>query len=316
MSTPFASDLVTKVKDIVYTKPTKNRYGGYSNYVNKNSQGIDNVKFQTTPLVFTVEGEKAFVCRAPFGISDPRDDARDPTRLNLQLTPEDPGLRAFLDAFDEATITAATAQSAQWFKKAKPLSREVIESMYKRLIPLELSYPKDEHGNPDMTKEPYTPSFRVKVNLAGERATEFLMAKPMVDKVTGDPVLNENGEQRYVFKRIKSADARKRIPKQSRVVAVCTVKGLWFMSKEFGTNIDATQVIVYPSSQQEAPAPNLGGNEMVIDDDSGDDGDDADNADDVNPREEAADYAATSESGHLGDLGVGDCVHDTDMDAV
>lgn len=251
MSSDLARDLLGKPKTWFWKDPVRNAHGGYSAYINWSESGVEPILFQTT----AVSGETK--CVAPFGVSEPHENATDKTRLNFELSALSEPLIQFLDEINAMMVETASKKSVKWFKKL--LTPDQIQTIVKPVLG-EAEYPKDDQKNPILSAEPYPRRFRTKVNTEGENPTKFFMAhkKPgVVDPVTG--------EQAYSFKPFKANQALETIQEYSKIVAICKIDGVWFMSKEFGLGITALQVLVYPPERVVNAAFNFGDSAMEID---------------------------------------------------
>ena len=158
-------------------------------------------------------------CRTPFGISDRQQDSEF-ARKNLELSCDSEKMLAFFKAFDQQNVKEASKNSESWFKKS--LSEEALGDTLYRWTAQESKEGK------------YAPLVRIKISETGRKPTNIYIVYEDAD-----------GKQKY---RKGSADE---IVKDSFVVPIIEVGGLWFVSKGFGMTLSATDLLVYPAAKKE-----------------------------------------------------------------
>lgn len=202
------------VSSLEYKPPTNNRSGGKVVNVStvKGSNDYKNrIRFQMS------EDEKTNLQTAVWGLSTPL-TGQDASRRTLELTVESSQLRSFLESLDETNINTAIAQSPDWFKKT--LEPDAIRQMYVRLIK-------------EPSKEGAPPSMRVKVKCTEPYATNIYV-------VSGE---DQNGKLMY------SKGGPEDLVRNAKCLVVVETVGLWFMSRQFGMSLTATEILVWPSKR-------------------------------------------------------------------
>ena len=158
-------------------------------------------------------------CRTPFGISDRKSD-NEFARLNLELSCDDERMLEFIKAFDAQNIKIASKNSPDWFKKQ--LSEQALgDTLYR--------WTSQEHK-----EGKYAPLVRVKISETGRKPTNIW-------------IVYEDGEGKQRYRKGTSDE----IVKDSHVVPIVEVGGLWFVSKGFGMTLSATDLLVYPAAKKE-----------------------------------------------------------------
>lgn len=195
----------------VYKAPQKNKKGGMNAYIDESSESPSNPKVQFPK------------CRCPFGISDKKADASEYARRNLELSADDEGMLKWIQQFDEQNVAVAAKNSEAWFRKK--LSAEALSTTLYR------------HCAQASQKDPdkYAPLVRVKVTETGKNVTNIFI-------VYTDP---KTGEEKY---KRGGFDA---LTKNCHVVPIVDFSGLWFVSKGFGCTLSATDLLVWPSEQED-----------------------------------------------------------------
>ena len=169
----------------------------------------DRIKFQMS------ENESTNLQTAVWGLSIPL-QGQDATRRTLELTIESSELETFLNNLDENNIMKAVENAPNWFKKS--VDESSVRQMYVKMV--------KEPG-----KVGQNSTVRVKVN-CGEYPTKIYV-------VTGEKdgnLIVENGCPDDLQRNVKC------------LVMVQTV-GLWFMSRQFGMSLSATEIMVWPNKR-------------------------------------------------------------------
>ena len=206
------------VDTMEYRAPTNNKSGGKVVQVTTlpgSFEVKDRLRFQMS------EDEKTNLQHAVWGLSVPLPQqscvcfsARmPPTPPPREVTIESPKLLEFLTKLDERNVKVAHAKSEEWFKKQ--LTVEQIKNMYVPLV-----------------KQPYKedskPLVRVKVKCA-EYATNIFSVKTDATPLV---YTKSNHEE---------------LTKGAKCLIMCETVGLWFMSRQFGMSLTATDIIVWPN---------------------------------------------------------------------
>lgn len=202
-----------EIDKLEYKTPTSNRSGGKVVHVSTvagSSDYKDRIRFQMS------EDDKTNRQTAIWGLSTPL-PTQDNSRRTLELTIESPDLAAFLNKIDEQNVKTALEKSPEWFKKT--LDENDIKHMYVRLV----KPPSNE------SKEP-KPTCRVKVK-CGDYPTNIYVVQDT------DP----EGNLTYV--RGSPDDLARGV----KCVVICETVGLWFMSRQFGMSLTATEILVWPN---------------------------------------------------------------------
>lgn len=244
-TTPLAKNLLGEVSQWVFTTPSRNKFGGFSNFVNRPGSR-DGIMFQTTAQ----EGEPR--CIAPFGISKPYDKTggagsggaggggggggQETGRRNFELSIYSPELHAFVKALNDAALNAAKTNREQWFggkpneakketKKRPTPTAEQIEGMLLSCL---------QPGDPDKN---YPDRVRTKVNVepGPQQVRVFLYTGPEFDPTTGDT--------RPTCKPGTLID----VAPSSECVCIVRFSGMWFMPTQFGLSLTTTDILVFPN---------------------------------------------------------------------
>lgn len=194
-----------------YKPPTSNRSGGKVVHVSTVAGSADwkhRIRFQMS------ENDKQNLQSAVWGLSTPL-PGQDSSRRTLELTIESPALLGFLERLDDKNMSCAISQSPEWFKKT--LEPDAVRNMYVKLVK-------------EPTKADQKPTVRVKVK-CGDYPTNIYV----VQDIDGDGNLTyTKGSPDDLVRNVKC------------LVMVETV-GLWFMSRQFGMSLTATEILVWPN---------------------------------------------------------------------
>jgi len=204
----FASEI--NIDTLEYKEPANNRSGGKVVHVSTipgSSEWKDRIRFQMS------ENNKENLQTAVWGLSTPL-AGQDASRRTLELTIESPDLLKFLSNLDEHNKKVACSNSQAWFKKN--VEESTIAGMYTPLV--------KEPMKPDQK-----PTVRVKVKCA--------------DYPTQIYVVHEERDGKIVYHKGSPEDLARNV---KCMVMVETV-GLWFMSRQFGMSLTATEILVWPN---------------------------------------------------------------------
>jgi hypothetical protein len=188
-----------------------------------------NKKGQKVVAVSTIPGSTDLTSRLRFQMSENQNaqlqvavwtlstpmQGQDASRRTLEVTIDDPNLFHFLEALDKSNVDVATSRCEEWFKKK--MDSNTISGMY---VPIMRAGVKQ-----DM---PY--SMRVKVNLSQPYGTNIFVVTDLVDN-------------QLMYHKGGPDD----LTKGAKMMIVAETAGLWFMSKQFGMSINATDILVWPN---------------------------------------------------------------------
>ncbi len=201
------------IDQLEYKTPTSNRSGGKVVHVSTvagSSDYKDRIRFQMS------EDDKTNLQTAVWGLSTPL-PTQDNSRRTLELTVDSPALATFLQKLDEKNMNTALQQSPEWFKKT--LDEGDIKHMYVRLY----KPPTNESKEPKAT-------CRVKVK-CGDYPTNIYV------------VQDSDAEGNLTYVRGGPDDLARGV----KCVVICETVGLWFMSRQFGMSLTATEILVWPN---------------------------------------------------------------------
>ena len=194
-----------------YKAPTSNRNGGKVVHVSTvagSSDWKDRIRFQMS------ENDKMNLQSAVWGLSTPL-PGQDASRRTLELTIESPSLLGFLEKLDESNLKTALAKSPDWFKKT--LDENAIKQMYVSLV--------KPPGKPEQK-----PTVRVKVK-CGDYPTNIYV------------VTDVDADGNLTYARGGPDDLARNV----KCLVMCESVGLWFMSRQFGMSLTATEILVWPN---------------------------------------------------------------------
>ena len=198
------------IANLEYKEPQNNRSGGKVVHVSTvpgSAEWKDRIRFQMS------EDQSQNLQQAVWGLGTPL-AGQDASRRTLELSVESPALNDFLQKMDERNIKTAVEKSPNWFKKS--VDEGAVTNMY---VPL-LKPP---------VKEDAKATVRVKVK-CGDYPTNIYV----VDDVSDGKLSYHKGGPDDLARNVKC------------MVMVETV-GLWFMSRQFGMSLTATEIIVWPN---------------------------------------------------------------------
>jgi len=197
---------------------------------------VDNWVFKP-PVVNTfgaprvdIKGPTTFqvpLSRTPFGVSHTTWDKKPvtSTRKNMEMEMSDPNGLAFFQKVDEKVI--ATAQKhPEWFKKKK-ISRETVETLFRRCV--------------QPSKGDYPPLVRIKV-VEGEGEHNDTIVREVYTADGDDEESYDIGD----WYSIKS---------NTDVIPIVKVNSLWFVGGNFGVTILARDVLAWTPKKAEDTFP-------------------------------------------------------------
>jgi len=194
-----------------YKAPANNRNGGKVVHVSTvpgSAEYQHRIRFQMS------EDDKQNLQSAVWGLSTPL-PGQDASRRTLELTIESPELLTFLEALDNKNLQTAASQSPDWFRKT--VDDAAIKQMYVSLV--------KEPNKPENK-----PTVRVKVK-SGDYPTNIYV----VQEVDAD------GNISYV------KGGPDDLTRNVKCLVMVETVGLWFMSRQFGMSLTATEILVWPN---------------------------------------------------------------------
>jgi hypothetical protein len=200
------------IDQLEYKEPQTNRSGGKVVHVSTkpgSSEWKDKIRFQMS------EDQSMNLQTAVWGLSTPL-QGQDTSRRTLELTIESPQLYDFLDRLDEKNISTAVEKAPQWFKKEN--NRAAVEAMYTYLVKAPV-------------KENAKATVRVKVK-CGDYPTNIYVV---------DEKASQNGKLSY------HKGGPEDLSRNSKCMVMVDTVGLWFMSRQFGMSLTASEIMVWPA---------------------------------------------------------------------
>ena len=201
------------ISNIEYKPPANNRSGGKVVHVSTvpgSQDWKDRLRFQMSP------DETTGLQTAVWGLSTPL-QGQDASRRALELSIESDELHAYLSKLDAMNVETATKQSENWFRKQ--FDESTVQGMY---VPLVKS----------AMKAGFKDTVRVKVKMDGDYPTKIFVVQPV-----------EGGDDSVLRYRPGTGDD---LTKNSKCLVIVETVGLWFMSKQFGMSLNATEILVWP----------------------------------------------------------------------
>jgi len=198
------------IANLEYKEPQNNRSGGKVVHVSTVPGSVewkDRIRFQMS------EDQTQNLQHAIWGLGTPL-PGQDTSRRTLELSVESPALEDFLKSMDEKNKKTAVEKSPIWFKKN--VDEAAVTQMY---VPLLKEPVKDDAKS----------TVRVKVKCADYPTNIYV-----VDDVSDGKLSYHKGGPDDLARNVKC------------MVMVETV-GLWFMSRQFGMSLTATEIIVWPN---------------------------------------------------------------------
>ena len=197
--------------NLEYKSPTKNAKGGTMVYMST-VQGSSDPAHR---LKFQMSKDnKGSLQYAVWGLQNDMAGS-DVARKTLDVT-IDGELVEFLKKLDAKNIEAAASSCDKWFKKS--LDKSTIENMYSPLVKLPF-----REGASHQTK--------VKITVEGKYSTKIWIVKEEGDKLE------------YV------KGSHHDLTKGCKMMIIAESTGLWFMTKQFGCSLNATDIMVWPNRQ-------------------------------------------------------------------
>ncbi len=194
---------------VAFKEPTKNTLGGMNVYCDTSVEQKSNPTFQLPRM------------RVPFGPD--RNEQSQSTRLNLELSVEDPAFFSTIQAWDGRVLEQAAQQSKTWFGKSYSIEKIKDQEMYR------YSIQGDMQGK-------YPPLFRLKLATEGKKVPKIYILER-----------DENGKETWKNGSIKDVE------KGSFVTPIAEISGLWFVSKKgFGCGYVASHILVEKTQQEES----------------------------------------------------------------
>ena len=200
------------IDQLEYKEPTNNRSGGKVVHVSTvpgSSEWKDKIRFQMS------EDQSVNLQTAIWGLSQPL-QSQDASRRTLELSIESPHLYEFLTKLDEKNINTAVEKSPQWFKKT--MDKTAVEAMYTYLVKAP-------------AKEGAKHTVRVKVKCADYPTSIYVV----------DEKASQNGK--LVYHKGGPDD----LVRNSKCMVMVETVGLWFMSRQFGMSLTASEILVWPA---------------------------------------------------------------------
>ena len=133
-------------------------------------------------------------------------------------------LQEKLMAFEAGIKKSAVTNSKEWFNKSK-MSEDVVNALWTPM----LKYPKDQDGEPDLTR---APTLKVKV--------------PFWEGMWRMELYDMDEKLVYPTEDNKNTNPQPLLPKRSNIAVVLQSGGLWFANGKFGTTWKFVQGVVKP----------------------------------------------------------------------
>ena len=197
--------------NLEYKPPAANRSGGkvvHVSTVKGSADWKDRIRFQMS------EDNRQNLQQAVWGLSTPL-PGMDASRRTLELTVESPALHTFLENLDAKNVDTAISQAPEWFRKS--VDADAIKNMYVPLV-----------KPPQKADMKHT--VRVKVK-CGDYPTNIYV----VDSTDDD------GNLTYV------KGTPEDLTRNAKCMVMAESVGLWFMSRQFGMSLSATDIVVWPN---------------------------------------------------------------------
>ena len=197
-----------------YKSVTTNKSGGKVVQVSTkpgSHEWKDRMRFQMS------EDQTQNLQTAVWGLSTPM-PGQDASRRTLELTVDSPALLSFLQKLDARNVSEASERCMEWFKKS--IEPDALSGMYVALL-----------RQPSKPDAPHT--VRVKVKCGGAYPTNIFVVKS-----------EENGEIQY------TKGTHDDLTRGVKVMAMVETGGLWFMSRQFGMSLTATELLVWPTTKR------------------------------------------------------------------
>ena len=190
--------------------PQKNAANAKVSYVH-----VPKLEHTNDKLMFQMsEDEKTNTQKIIFGLSTPL-PGQDSSKRALDLTIESHDMLLFLKELDRKNLEATKKNKDSWFKK--PPSDSEIDHMYVPLV--------KENGE-------YKESVKIKVRCEYNPTNISI-----VDEEKNNVVYYSQGSINH-------------LEKNAKVLVIVETPGLWFINKQFGMSLNATQILVWPAKHK------------------------------------------------------------------
>lgn len=200
------------IANLEYKEPQANRSGGkvvHVSTIRGSTEWKDRIRFQMS------ENETQNLQTAVWGLGTPL-PGQDTSRRTLELSIESPDLLDFLERLDENNVKKAVDNSPVWFKKS--VEESAVRQMYVKMV-----------------KEPMKPGMsatvRVKVK-CGDYPTKIY-------------IVHDEGNGKLTYTRGTVEDLARNV----KCLVMADTVGLWFMSRQFGMSLTATEILVWPNKR-------------------------------------------------------------------
>lgn len=203
------------VSEWTYDEPKKNSYNSYN----------VNVHHAGNRIQFQLANDVGDALKMLWGLSTPLQGQEANSRRSLDLEVHVVGTESLLRSIDENNVRVAVENTVKWFNPKKELSADQIRDNY---VPL-LKPPYKEGARP-------TTRIKVKVPRPDDTDTSNCTNVFVVTKQTESTLYVRKG----------STDD---LAKNAKCIAVVDVQGLWFMRQQFGMNLVASDILVFPGAQ-------------------------------------------------------------------
>lgn len=201
-----------QINSLEYKEPQANRSGGKVVHVSTvpgSTEWKDRIRFQMS------EDQTKNLQTAVWGLGTPL-PGQDTSRRTLELSVESPDLLKFLEEMDENNVKKALENSPVWFKKN--VEESSVRQMYVKMV-----------------KEPVKPgapsTVRVKVKCGDYPTNIYLVQR------------EENGTLTY------TRGVPEDLTRNVKCLVMAETVGLWFMSRQFGMSLTATEILVWPNKR-------------------------------------------------------------------
>lgn len=207
----FADEI--SIDTLEYKQPANNRSGGKVVHVTTVPGSLDwkdRMRFQLS------ESESENLQTTVWPLSSPM-PGQDTGRRTLELTIESDRLLDWLSKLDARNTEEAVKRSPEWFKKS--LDPAAVQGMYNNLVKVP-------------SKPELRPSVRVKVKCGQDYPTNIFRVQS-----------EEGRELKYTKGSVED------LQKGVKCMVVVETSGLWFMSRQFGMSLTASDILVWPSKR-------------------------------------------------------------------
>ena len=201
----------------VYQEPIDGRNGrGKSIYVNSSETNRSNPCFQLPK------------CRVPFGVREGMEQKADATRLNMEISVEDPRLESLLKQIDATNLNILEQKSTQCF--SRQLSKDTLIALYRSVL---------QYGKGD-----YAPLCRTKVCVSRAVEGEDSNGQRRKSRQTNVIVVQKESESGQILE--YAPGTLSDIHPHSIVLPVIEVGGMWIVNGKCGISFVVTDIMVWP----------------------------------------------------------------------